>query len=58
MEFELEGTTASEWVAVEGVATVALLCLRIQRIFAVVELLPHFCKIIEKVLRFSAIQAS
>lgn len=42
VEFELEGTTASERVAMEGVTPVTLLCLRIQGIFAVVELLPHF----------------
>jgi hypothetical protein len=42
VEFELEGTTASEWVAMEGVTPVALLCLGIQGIFAVVELLSHF----------------
>ena len=43
VEFELEGTTTSERVAVERVTTVAsLLSLGIQGVFTVVEFLPHF----------------
>ena len=55
MELELEGTTSSEGVSVEGVTpTTPLLWLRVQGVLAVVKLLSHFWKKRDGIINFTS----